>query len=69
MVKVPHFVELSASRVYKMAMAIHTIAAYLPDHDFERPINRTYLYNVSAQVVSDPPIIDHQHRRSALLRS
>ena len=48
MVKVPHFVELSASRVYRMAMEIHTTAAYLPDHDFERPINRTYLYNVSA---------------------
>ena len=69
MVKVPHFVELSASRVYKMAMGIHTIAAYLPDHDFERPINRTYLYNVSVQAVTDPLAIDHQHRRPSLLRS
>lgn len=47
-VKVPHFIELSASRVYRMAMNKAEIAIYLPDFCQEKPLNRTYLFNVSS---------------------
>ena len=47
MVNVPHFLELSASRVYRLAMNMPGCAKYLPDFAQEKPINRNYLFNVS----------------------
>ena len=47
-VKVPHFVELSSSRVYHIAMDDARFRMYFPDYEHEKPINRTYLFNVSA---------------------
>lgn len=46
-VKVPHFVELSSSRVYYIAMNDAKFRMYFPDYEHEKPINRTYLFNVS----------------------
>jgi hypothetical protein len=46
-VKVPQFLELSASRVYAMAMVSPQFVEYLPEYECEKPINRTYLFNVS----------------------
>ena len=45
-VKVPHFVELSSSRVYYIAMNDAKSRMYFPDYEHEKPINRTYLFNV-----------------------
>ena len=46
-IKVPHFLELSSTRVYVLAMADGRIREYLPDYEHEKPINRQYLFNVS----------------------
>jgi hypothetical protein len=45
-VNVPHFVELSATRVHFLALDDRRIRDYLPDNDSEKPINRKYLFNV-----------------------
>lgn len=47
-VNVPHFIELSASRVYQLALQDPRVREYLPDPSHEKPINREYLFNVSA---------------------
>ena len=46
-VKVPYFLELSSTRVFKVAIAHPTFRHYLPDYQHEKPINRSYLFNVS----------------------
>jgi hypothetical protein len=46
-IKVPHFLELSSTRVYVLAMSDTRIRDYLPDYEHEKPINRQYLFNVS----------------------
>lgn len=48
MIKVPHFLELSSTRVFSVAMEDRKFRAYLPDFEHEKPINRTYLFNVSS---------------------
>ena len=47
-IKVPHFLELSSTRVYVLALGDRRIREYLPDYEHEKPINRQYLFNVSA---------------------
>jgi hypothetical protein len=39
-IKVPHFLELSSTRVYVLAMGDPRIREYLPDYEHEKPINR-----------------------------
>jgi len=46
-IKVPHFLELSSTRVYVLALGDRRIRDYLPDYEHEKPINRQYLFNVS----------------------
>ena len=46
----PHFLELSSTRVYVLAMGDRRIREYLPDYEHEKPINRQYLFNVSARL-------------------
>ncbi len=45
-IKVPHFLELSSTRVYVLALGDRRIRDYLPDYEHEKPINRQYLFNV-----------------------
>ena len=47
-IKVPNFAELTASKVYEMAINNGKINRYLPTFTFKRPLNREYLFNVSA---------------------
>ena len=63
----PYFSELSATRVYLMALEDRRIRDYLPDNESEKPINRKYLFNVSLSVVK--PLVDREHNRPGILRS
>ena len=40
MVKVPHLPELSAGTIFKTAMCKLRFREYLPDNDYEKPLNR-----------------------------
>ena len=51
----PHFIELSASRVYNLAMSKPAYHKYLPDYEHEKPINRNYLFNVGDLLLTSLP--------------
>jgi hypothetical protein len=51
-VNVPNFPELTAKKVFDMAMKHPVISQYLPEHSFKRPLNREYLFNVRIQPYS-----------------
>ena len=55
---VPHFIELSASRVYQLALRDGRIRDYLPDPTHEKPINREYLFNVSVPLADIIQIVN-----------
>ena len=46
-IDVPHFDELSATKVFDMVRSNRKMQMYLPDMDvLKRPLNRQYLFNV-----------------------
>ena len=53
-IKVPYFLELSSTRVLNVAMAKPEFKCYLPDFEHEKPLNRTYLFNVSDSISLQP---------------
>ena len=57
MVNVPNFTELSGKAVLSMIEADPRFTDYLPDlQNLKKPLNRQFLYNVSAVPVSAQPL-------------
>jgi hypothetical protein len=51
MIKVPKFSEFSATRIWDHVKNHSQISSYLPEHNFKRPIQREFLFNVSFNIV------------------
>jgi hypothetical protein len=69
MVDVPHFAELAATKVFEEVKRNPRFQTYLPEIDtLKRPMNRQYLFNVSAVPLMTLLIIDREHSRPLVLR-
>ncbi len=51
MIKVPKFSEFSVTRIWDHVMNHTQISSYLPEHNYRRPLQREYLFNVSFSIV------------------